>query len=376
MLEEDDDDIAAPGVREIFITPPEASELTDEDSAEEDEGGLLDNLGRNQLSAPAEVVLENNQRISGQPFYEEEEEVQQVNAEEVQDVQPPHKKPKFTFKWIDGDIVSNIPTQPKPNYSQFHNKTVVEVFEMFLDDTIINLFVEESNRYAGFINCPPPNITKEEIRCFIGILFLTGYVVLPGKRFYWDTGSDMNNKLVSEAMRRDRFIQIMRFLHCTDNSKLDKKDKMCKLRPFIDLLKSNFLKHFVPVEHLNYDEAMVKYFGRHSCKQYIKGKPIRFGYKVWCLNTDFGYLVNFEVYQGSSPNSNDFYKSQYGACAAPLVKMLDELPNQTFRHNIYFDNLFTGFPLLCHLRERGYGATGTMRENRLPKSCPITDKKK
>ncbi|KAJ8946655.1 hypothetical protein NQ314_008827 [Rhamnusium bicolor] len=78
---------------------------------------------------------------------------------------------------------------------------------MFLDDGIINLLAEESNKYAGFINCPPPNITKEEIRCFVAILYLTEYVVLPGKIFYWDSGADIHNKLVSDAMRRDRFIQ-------------------------------------------------------------------------------------------------------------------------------------------------------------------------
>lgn len=28
------------------------------------------------------------------------------------------------------------------------------------------------------------------------------------------------------------------------------------------------------------DEIMVPYYGRHSTKQYIRGKPIRYGYKV------------------------------------------------------------------------------------------------
>lgn len=42
MLEEDDGKIAAPSLREISITPPEDSELTNEDSAEEYETGLLD----------------------------------------------------------------------------------------------------------------------------------------------------------------------------------------------------------------------------------------------------------------------------------------------------------------------------------------------
>ncbi|XP_018575621.1 piggyBac transposable element-derived protein 3-like [Anoplophora glabripennis] len=365
MLEDSDEEIGNVGVREIYISPPEVTELTDEDSGEEDEGGFVDNLNRKQLLAPAEVVFENNYRISEAPVHPIENDKQPTLS----------IKANLKFDWMDGDIIDNKPEPAAPNYTQFCNKSVVDIFEMFLDDDIINFLAEESNKYAGFINCPSPNITEDEIRCFVAILYLTGYVVLPGKRFYWDTGADMHNKLVSDTMRRDRFIQIMRFIHCADNTQLDKKDKMAKLRPFIQKLKKNFLNYFVPTQNLDYDEAMVKYYGRHPCKQYIKGKPIRFGYKVWSLNTDFGYLVNFDIYQGSNPNKNDSYNFEFGACAAPLVKMIDELPNQTFRHNIYFDNLFTGLPLLYHLKERGYGATGTIRENRLPKTCPIIDKK-
>ena len=33
-------------------------------------------------------------------------------------------------------------------------------------------------------------------------------------------------------------------------------------------------------EDLNMDESMVPYYGRHSCKQFIRAKPFRFGYKL------------------------------------------------------------------------------------------------
>ena len=46
------------------------------------------------------------------------------------------------------------------------------------------------------------------------------------------------------------------------------------------------------------DEQMVPYFGRHSCKMYIKGKPVRFGFKVWCLCPSLGYLFNSIPYVG------------------------------------------------------------------------------
>nr|CAH7756451.1 unnamed protein product [Callosobruchus chinensis] len=96
----------------------------------------------------------------------------------------------------------------------------------------------------------------------------------------------MSNGMIKEATRRDRFVQIMRFVHCADNTRMDTEDKMWKLRPVISRLQESFLKYHKPSEHMNYDESMIKYFGRHHCKQFIRGKPIRFGYKVWCLNAE------------------------------------------------------------------------------------------
>lgn len=64
-------------------------------------------------------------------------------------------------------------------------------------------------------------------------------------------------------MKRDRFIEIMKFLHCADNLQLDPNDKMTKLRPFVNKLKRKFLEHFVPTPEISYDESMIEYYGRH-----------------------------------------------------------------------------------------------------------------
>ncbi|KAG5878171.1 hypothetical protein JTB14_026072 [Gonioctena quinquepunctata] len=44
-------------VGDIYIEPPEPAELTDEDSADEDGGGLVDNLSANQFRAAAEISI-------------------------------------------------------------------------------------------------------------------------------------------------------------------------------------------------------------------------------------------------------------------------------------------------------------------------------
>lgn len=288
--------------------------------------------------------------------------------------QPKFKGPER--EWINGDFEKT--TQfPSNDYVKFRDKSIIELFEMMFDDDIVDLILNESTKYAISNSHPDPNITKEEFKVFIGILIISGYDRKPGKRFFWDSENDMGNELIINSMRRDRFITIMRFFHCVDNNEVDTNDKMWKLRPLMDKLQENFLKYFVPTENLNFDESMVKYFGKHYCKQFIRLKPIRFGYKIWCLNTADGYLIMFEVYQGNSRFSNEYYEVKFGKSAAPLVSMLDKLPAsmKDLPFQIFIDNLFTGFPLLTYLRERGYGATGTMRVNRIPGDCPLTDKK-
>nr|CAH7726537.1 unnamed protein product [Callosobruchus chinensis] len=244
----------------------------------------------------------------------------------------------------------------------------------FLMMRFFQFLADQSNLYAAFKNCKPsPNITANEMRCFISILIVSGYNKVPSKRSFWDSGADLRNQMVYEAMRRDRFDIIMRYLHCADNNDLDKQDKMAKLRPFMELLKLRFKNYFIPEREIDYDESMIEYFGRHGCKQFIRGKPIRFGYKAWCINTKSGYLINFEIYQGNIPGVKTGDQKLVGKASAPLLKFIAELSSEIrlLPFRFYFDNLFTSMSLLMYLDSCGYSATGTMRENRVPKNCPI-----
>ena len=43
---------------------------------------------------------------------------------------------------------------------------------------------------------------------------------------------------------------------------------------------------------------MIPYYGKHYAKQFIRGKPIRFGFKNWALCTSSGYMMAFDIYVG------------------------------------------------------------------------------
>ncbi|KAF2881285.1 hypothetical protein ILUMI_24885 [Ignelater luminosus] len=115
--------------------------------------------------------------------------------------------------------------------------TPLEIFKLFFDEEVVTVFVTETKKCALLKNDGNMNVSSEEIKAFLGILILSGYNILPEKKYYWDTKSDMKNKLVSECMRRDRFLFITRYFHIGDNSDICHGDGLFKLCPLITLLK-------------------------------------------------------------------------------------------------------------------------------------------
>ncbi|XP_068207545.1 piggyBac transposable element-derived protein 3-like [Palaemon carinicauda] len=174
-------------------------------------------------------------------------------------------------------------------------------------------------------------------------------------------------------MSRDRFEEILRFLPSTDNQALNKDDKLAKIRPLMNHLNTKFAMAYRMDQHISLDEAMIEYFGRHGCKQCIQNKPVRFGFKAWCLNSPLGYLATFDVYQGTAFGLNRHYEERFGKGGDTLMILFEKLPShiKDIPVRFYFDNYFTSLPLVNHLQEINYGATGTIRDNRIPKSCPI-----
>ena len=89
------------------------------------------------------------------------------------------------------------------------------------------------------------------------------------------------------------------------------------------------------VNGLVVNEANVLHQLAHLC-----GKPIRFGYKVLCMCTPEGYLIQAEPYQGANTGDNIEGLGMGGSVVANLTS---ELPHSNF--SLFFDNLFTSLPL-------------------------------
>ena len=247
----------------------------------------------------------------------------------------------------------------------------INIFESLLDDEVIDLLITETNRYATQKNLPL-DVTAEEMKTFLGILILSGYVQVPRRSMYWEKTEDAHSPFVAGSMRRDRFTKIMNMLHVADNEDLPAGDKYGKVRPLIEILNNRFQQFAMDSEGYSIDESMIPYFGKHGCKMFIRGKPIRWGFKVWCGTTKEGYLLWFSPYQGKDTGFDD---PSLGLGASVVLKFADVLETIGKENaKLFFDNFFTGIPLLEELKKRGHEGTGTIRTNRT-EQCPLPSTK-
>jgi hypothetical protein len=277
------------------------------------------------------------------------------------------------FVWTQGNQSGSCGFFPEENYSKYSNLSPIEFFELFINDEILEYTQAEMTKYSLKRNWPDIKVEINELKVFLAILIVTGYNTLPQKHMYWSKSADVHNSAIANAMRRDRFDNIMKCLHFNAADVMDTSDKYFKIRPLIEHCQNKFMEHFVPVQNISHDEAMVKYFGKHGCKQAIRNKPIRFGYKVWCQNTSNGYLCAFDVYQGKTHKGNEETEAKFGKCSSTVLHLLSKYSSEKagLPYHIFFDNLFTSMPLLHELHTKGYEGTGTLRANRLEKSCTL-----
>lgn len=240
-------------------------------------------------------------------------------------------------------------------------------------DCILEDIVYQTNLY-GTQNGKNLNIKNENMLAFIGINFIMGYNRLPSWKDYWSTSPDLGVKLIAESMPRALFDKILVNLHCNDNTALpdNNKDKLYKIRPMIDKMNFVFKQHYFGTREVSVDESMIKFKGRSSLKQYNPMKPIKRGYKLWCLADQKGYIMNFKVYQGREELVNSSFE-KYGLGERVVLELTEHLWNQN--REVYFDNYFSSTLLIQKLKVEKTLGCGTIRINQKGLPSEITSDK-
>ncbi|KAK4299709.1 hypothetical protein Pmani_028025 [Petrolisthes manimaculis] len=378
---------------DIALEPPDDGAESDVDDPSEDAVDVgVENvrlLGAKLLAQPPHIQFTNRNTCTepssswSAPIIDEQEELQ--TAENViEPTQPKKKKQKRSkpvYEWkrcefesCDNGESMKLPETHKPsivNKWADEGLTPADIFKHFWNKEVMELVKRETNRYHQVKFGRELNVTIEELYQVLGIFLLSGYTPVPNRRLFWSKQADTRILAVIQCgMTLNRFEEIVRSMHFVDNSKKPPDDRIFKIRPLFDHFNKVFkdAAHPLPMTWA-IDEAMEPYYGRHGFKQFIKGKPVRFGYKFWCLCSHEGLLVNFRLYEGKDSGFEEgmtIGESVVSAMAKGTV------PTGS---NGFIDNFFTTLPLLKAFKEADIGLTGTIRKDKV-RSVPLSDIKK
>ena len=331
----------------VVMLPPNDGQNSEEESGDEDEGNI-NHLHRNQLLSEVELVTS-----------EDHQDKADANTQSG-------KKRKISCQWTKKDsnnrmVVNNEMIEENQNELNECEKPV-DFFRLFFDSKLIESILIETERYTN------ESFTADQIYAVLGILIISGVLGYPRRRLYWSKSDLLRNKIISESMSQKEFEKLFSRLHfCNnDDAKYHPEDKFFKVNILLKSLNENFLKYGPATEYFSVDECIVPYFGRHSSKQFIRGKPIRFGFKAWVIASQRGYVYQFSPYPGAAEKPTPEHDLGPSAnVVIYLMKVIQKRFMDTQLH-VTMDNYFTSISLLRYLNELNIKATGTIRRPRIP----------
>ena len=203
------------------------------------------------------------------------------------------------------DFTSQVgPTTPVPG-------SLLGIFQLIFTLEILQHIVDETNKYAfqclgspAYVSWNP--LTVDELQAFMGFMIMMGLVHLPSLSDYWSKDPIFHQSAISSRITRTRFLNIKKYLHFSDNLSLTPTgapgyDKLGKIRPILEMIGKRFQTLYKLNREVAIDEAMIKFKGRSSMKQYLPLKPIKRGLKVWVLaDSHNDYVSRVQVYTGKN----------------------------------------------------------------------------
>ena len=149
------------------------------------------------------------------------------------------------------------------------NVSANDFFSQLFGDSIMDIIVTETNRYARQKLANTPRLEKwkdikQELRAYFGICIIMGINNLPRIATYWSTDPFIGNTGIQSVMARNRFEELSQYLHFTNSETEPPRgdanfDRLFKIRPILSIVLNN-------IQHSVAREAHVCPCGRAKAK--------------------------------------------------------------------------------------------------------------
>ena len=171
--------------------------------------------------------------------------------------------------------------------------TPLQLFLLLLGEQTLTAIVNATNANAAatmalvtnFSRIQPWHpLTRNELIVWLSTLFFMGRHYEYNQEYHWDTGPLGIGRL-GKHMSKTRWEQIHRFFRINPkgSERLPNDPWYYKVDPLLTTVRGNIKNAVSPASWLAVDELMIPFQGRTKHNIKIQGKPIKEGFKMWCL---------------------------------------------------------------------------------------------
>ena len=263
--------------------------------------------------------------------------------------------------------------------------TPLQLFLLLLGEQTLTAIVNATNANAAatmalvtdFSHIRPWHpLTRNELIVWLGTLFFMGRHYEYNREYHWDTGPLGIGRL-GKHMSKTRWEQIHRFfrINSKGSERLPNDLWYYKVDSLLTTVRGNIKNAVSLASWLVVDELMIPFQGRTKHNIKIRGKPIKEGFKMWCLGFK-GFIWGFSFH---SANEDD--EGIPPSRTVILPKPLDPVhlapthqvplflceqvrqfyPVQLFI--VFLDNLFLNVNVAHCLHAIDFAVMGTTRKN-------------
>lgn len=166
----------------------------------------------------------------------------------------------------------------------------IDFYQLFIDDELIQLVVDETNRYAEEQNANWSQTNIFEMKKFITLCLQMGIVRLPKLRDYWSTDLVFGKQSIgSNVMPRIRFENLTKYIHFTNNFIADNSNILYKISNFVDIFIQKCKLMFRPSNEVRIDESIIPFCEKIFDQSSLSDKTQRYDMKLLKLCSTSGF---------------------------------------------------------------------------------------
>ncbi|XP_030753387.1 uncharacterized protein LOC115880326 [Sitophilus oryzae] len=182
----------------------------------------------------------------------DETQEEDTGMERDETASPLRKKPKYSWNTL-YKIYTKFPFEVEPGLQNLRPESgysALDCFKLFWDDELIDLMVQETNKYARSKFIRPGyhkdflsgwmDVDVREMKEFISLIIYMSMTKFPDFMAYWSTHPVWETSVACKIMTPTRFQRLITFLHFgTDGS----DSYLAKINPVVHRLNENFRKY-------------------------------------------------------------------------------------------------------------------------------------